>query len=192
MVKRGPWSRPQASEGEAQHGPFCRNGRIGQGEECLNFGGRGQDREGSEGGERASSTSEGSGESRLPLQADRTGSRAVVAMAIQRSGRTELPVICVETRHMQAVLKAISWRQRHGSRFAYPPIQRQPFALPFGNSNTRHVVVACASSRSFASVMRASAVATRRPALSTRPSVRITPLVSLMPRTNEILNSSVV
>src|SRR6201999_2059277 len=39
--------------------------------------------------------------------------------------------------------------------------------------------------------MRASAVATRRPALSTRPSVRITPLVSLMPRTNEILNSSV-
>ena len=29
-------------------------------------------------------------------------------------------------------------------------------------------------------------------ALSTRPSVRTTPLVSLMPRTNEILNSSVV
>jgi len=23
IVKRGPWSRPQASEGEAQHGPFC-------------------------------------------------------------------------------------------------------------------------------------------------------------------------
>jgi hypothetical protein len=23
MVKRGPWSRPQASEGEAQHGPFA-------------------------------------------------------------------------------------------------------------------------------------------------------------------------
>jgi hypothetical protein len=23
MVKRGPWLRPQASEGEAQHGPFC-------------------------------------------------------------------------------------------------------------------------------------------------------------------------
>jgi hypothetical protein len=22
MVKRGPWLRPQASEGEAQHGPF--------------------------------------------------------------------------------------------------------------------------------------------------------------------------
>src|SRR5215475_7562641 len=64
--------------------------------------------------------------------------------------------------------------------------------VPFGNSNTRHVVVACAISRPFASVIRASAVATRRPALSTRPSVRTTPLVALMPRTNEILNSSVV
>ena len=32
MVKRGPWSRPQASEGEAQHGPFCWIGRIGQGD----------------------------------------------------------------------------------------------------------------------------------------------------------------
>ena len=30
MVKRGPWSRPQASEGEAQHGAFWRIGRIGQ------------------------------------------------------------------------------------------------------------------------------------------------------------------
>jgi hypothetical protein len=28
MVERGPHSRPQASEGEAQHGPFCRIGRI--------------------------------------------------------------------------------------------------------------------------------------------------------------------
>jgi len=31
MVKRGPRIRPQASEGEAQHGPFCGTGRIGQG-----------------------------------------------------------------------------------------------------------------------------------------------------------------
>jgi hypothetical protein len=30
MVKRGPWLRSQASEGEAQHGPFCWTGRIGQ------------------------------------------------------------------------------------------------------------------------------------------------------------------
>ena len=39
------------------------------------------------GSERALSTSEGSGESHLPLRADRTGSRAVIAMAIQRSRR---------------------------------------------------------------------------------------------------------
>src|SRR5262245_2590008 len=38
MVKRGPWSRPQASEGEAQHGPFCWTGRFGQGDECLHCG----------------------------------------------------------------------------------------------------------------------------------------------------------
>jgi hypothetical protein len=37
MVKRGPWLRPQASEGEAQHGPFCRIGRIGQGDQCLHY-----------------------------------------------------------------------------------------------------------------------------------------------------------
>src|SRR5262245_3183079 len=38
MVKRGPWTRPQASEGEAQHGPFCWTGRFGQGDECLHCG----------------------------------------------------------------------------------------------------------------------------------------------------------
>src|SRR6266481_5479283 len=36
MVKRGPCVRPQASEGEAQHGPFCWNGRFGQGDSvCI-------------------------------------------------------------------------------------------------------------------------------------------------------------
>src|SRR5664280_1333693 len=30
MVERGPHSRPQASEGEAQHGPFCRTRRFSQ------------------------------------------------------------------------------------------------------------------------------------------------------------------
>jgi len=30
MVKRGPCVRPQASEGEAQHAPFCWIGRFGQ------------------------------------------------------------------------------------------------------------------------------------------------------------------
>jgi hypothetical protein len=38
MVKRGPLTRPQASEGEAQHGPFCWIGRIGQGDEYLHCG----------------------------------------------------------------------------------------------------------------------------------------------------------
>src|SRR4249919_3717370 len=38
MVKRGPCSRPQASEGEAQHGPFCWTRRIGQGDERLHCG----------------------------------------------------------------------------------------------------------------------------------------------------------
>jgi hypothetical protein len=35
MVKRGPWLWPQASEGEAQHGPFCWIRRIGQGDQHL-------------------------------------------------------------------------------------------------------------------------------------------------------------
>jgi hypothetical protein len=38
MVERGPCVRPQASEGEAQHGPFCWTGRIGQGDEHLHYG----------------------------------------------------------------------------------------------------------------------------------------------------------
>jgi hypothetical protein len=38
MVKRGPLQRPQASEGEAQHGPFCWTRRFSQGDECLHCG----------------------------------------------------------------------------------------------------------------------------------------------------------
>src|ERR1700716_1612884 len=38
MVKRGPLLRPQASEGEAQHGPFCWIGRIGQADKHLHCG----------------------------------------------------------------------------------------------------------------------------------------------------------
>src|SRR6202047_4669653 len=48
MVKRGPCERPQASEGEAQHGPFCWTGRFGQGDERLHCGRHGQDRAGIE------------------------------------------------------------------------------------------------------------------------------------------------
>jgi len=35
MVKRGPHMRPQASEGEAQHGLFCWTRCVGQGNEHL-------------------------------------------------------------------------------------------------------------------------------------------------------------
>src|ERR1700716_3758718 len=38
MVKRGPLLRPQASEGEAQHGPFCWIGCIGQADQHLHCG----------------------------------------------------------------------------------------------------------------------------------------------------------
>ena len=38
MVKRGLHLRPQASEGEAQHGLFCWTGCVGQGDERLHRG----------------------------------------------------------------------------------------------------------------------------------------------------------
>src|SRR5262249_60473335 len=38
MVKRGPCMRPQASEGEAQHGLFCWTRRVGPGDERLHCG----------------------------------------------------------------------------------------------------------------------------------------------------------
>jgi len=96
MVKRGPHLRPQA--GEAQHGPFCWTGRFGQGDQRLHCGSHGQDRSVSEGCEQTRCAVDGSEET-LPT----TSSRATVAMAVRRS---QLPVVCVETRHMQAVLKA--------------------------------------------------------------------------------------
>src|SRR5688572_21248164 len=61
-----------------------------------------------------------------------------------------------------------------------------------GISNTRHVVVACASSRPSASRKCASAVAARRPQLSTRPSARIGPVSLVIALMKLILNSSVV
>src|SRR5450759_596404 len=85
MVERGPHSRPQASEGEAQHGPFCWTGRISQGNKYLHRGRHGQDRAGSEGGKRAGRSSAGADEPRLSLQTDWIGSRAAVAVAVQRS-----------------------------------------------------------------------------------------------------------
>src|ERR1700720_2504489 len=100
MVKRGPWLRPQASEGEAQHGPFCWIGRIGQGDKCLHCGWHGQDREGIKGSKRARRSAAGSGEPGLPFQADRTGGRAAVAMAFQCACRSRLACdLCRDAAH---------------------------------------------------------------------------------------------
>src|SRR3974377_1202570 len=105
MVKRGHRSYgPQASEGEAQHGPFCWIRRIGQGDQRLHCGWHGQDRAGSEGSERARGSCARADESRLPYQANWLGSRTIIAMALQRSGRSELAGDLCRDRHMRAVL----------------------------------------------------------------------------------------
>src|SRR6516164_6804180 len=107
MVKRGPQMRPQASVGEAQHGLFCGTGRFGQGHERLHCGWHGQDRSGSEGGERTGSSADGTEGLCLPLQAHWIGSWTAVAMALQCARRSRFAGdLCVETRHMRAVLKA--------------------------------------------------------------------------------------
>src|SRR4029079_1900380 len=76
------------------------------------------------------------------------------------------------------------------------PREKPIFQLLFGPglamSKTRQVVVAGASSRPFASVIRASAVAARRPTLRMRPSLRTVPVSSVIPLMKLILNSSVV
>ena len=98
--------RPQASEGEAQHGIFCRTGRIGQGHERLHCGRYGK-----------------------IIREVKVASEPDALLAVLRSpcyhfkrigleagplsqwlfselAEADLPVICVETRHMRAVLKA--------------------------------------------------------------------------------------
>src|SRR5215207_2670939 len=106
MVKRGPHVRPQASEGEAQPGPFCWIRRFGQGDEPLRCGRCGQDRPGNEGYERTRSSAAGAEETVLPLEASRAGSWAAVAMAFQRSRRSGLAGdLCRDAAHA-AVLKA--------------------------------------------------------------------------------------
>src|ERR1700761_9746873 len=81
--------------------------------------------------------------------------------------------------------------QRCSAQVKPPAAAHVPLDTP-GSSKTRQVVVACASRRPAASVIRASAVAARRPTLSVRPSARIVPVSALMPRMKLILNSSVV
>src|SRR4029079_3557643 len=106
MVKRGPLVRPQASEGEAQHGPFCWTGRVGQGDQRLRCGRDGQDCSGSEGasepqGLLAVLANPAYHFKRIGLEDGPLSQWLYHALA-----EAGLPVICVETRHMRAVLKA--------------------------------------------------------------------------------------
>ena len=78
--------------------------------------------------------------------------------------------------------KIIHYRAGHVPRFA----RLAQF------SKIRQVVVPWASKRPLLSVMRPSAVPTRRPQLSTMPSALIVPVSGVIGRTSEILNSSVV
>ena len=105
MVKRGPQSWPQASEGEAQHGLFCRI-RCSVKETrafalwMIRAGLCGSEKV----GERTGGAAAGSDDPRQP-------SSGLGCMCRYRSGflalaEAGLPVICVETRHMRAVLKA--------------------------------------------------------------------------------------
>ena len=106
MVKRGPCERPQASEGEAQHGPFCwldvsvketsvcivddtgkivREVKVASEPEAL----------------LAVLRNPAYRFNRIGLEAGPLSQWLYGALA-----EAELPVVCVETRHMQAVLKA--------------------------------------------------------------------------------------
>ena len=105
-MKRGPCLRPQASEGEAQHGPFCWTGRIGQGHERLQCGETGRIvREVKVASEPdallAVLTNPAYHFKRIGLEAGPLSQWLFSVLAA-----AGLPVICVETRHMRAVLKA--------------------------------------------------------------------------------------
>src|SRR5262249_44708365 len=104
MVKRGPHLRPQASEGEAKHGLFCWTGCVGQGNERLHRGGK-IVREA-----RVASEPEALLQvltntlyrlKRVGLEAGPLSQWLYNVLA-----EAGLPVICVETRHMRAGLKA--------------------------------------------------------------------------------------
>src|SRR6516164_5088677 len=106
MVKRGPCVRPQASEGEAQHGPFCGTGRVGQGDQRLRCGCHGRIvREVRVASEPeallAVLASPAYHFKRIGLEAGPLSQWLFSALAEEN-----LPVICVETRHMRAVVKA--------------------------------------------------------------------------------------
>ena len=105
MVKRGPLVRPQASEGEAQHGSFCRTGRVGQGDQRLLDDTGKIVREVRVASETeallAVLTNPAYHFKRIGLEAGPLSQWLYSALA-----EAGLPVICVETRHMRAALKA--------------------------------------------------------------------------------------
>jgi transposase len=106
MVERGPHSRPQASEGEAQHGPFCRTRRFSQDTSVCIVDDTGRIvREVKVASEPEALlsvlTNPGYHFKRIGLEAGPLSQWLYSALA-----EAGLPVICVETRHMRAVLKA--------------------------------------------------------------------------------------
>ena len=70
--------------------------------------------------------------------------------------------------------------------------RRPPLITPQGRGKIRQVVVPCASKRPRASTRRPSAVAIWRPALSTRPSARTSPVASDNGRTKFTFSSTLV
>jgi transposase len=104
MVERGPHLRPQASEGEAQHGPFCWIGRVvKETRVCI------VDDTGKIVWEvKVASEPEALLAVLSAYRFKRIGLEAGPLSQWLFSGvaEAELPVVCVETRHMQAVLKA--------------------------------------------------------------------------------------
>src|SRR5262249_47035786 len=106
MVKRGPHMRPQASEGEAQHGLFCWTRRVGQETSgCIVDDAGKIVREA-----RVASEPEALLQvlTNILYRFKRVGLEAGPLSQWLYSVLAEagLPVICVETRHMRAVLKA--------------------------------------------------------------------------------------
>ena len=76
-------------------------------DEHPHCGRNGQDRSGSEGSKRTSSVVGVAEEPRLPLQANWIGKPDPLSQWLFSAlAEAELPMVCVETRHMQAVLKA--------------------------------------------------------------------------------------
>ena len=106
------FAAPNIKQGEAQHGTFCRIGRIGQEDERLYCGRHGQDRAGWTHPGKVEVAIEP--EALLPVLTNpsyhfkRIGLEAGPLSQWLFSALAEagLPAICVETRHMRAVLKA--------------------------------------------------------------------------------------